>query len=356
MEKLVLALVLLLPFTFACNNHKEEEMPLPTPIPTATPIVTITPTTVDTPQPTATATPTLEYSIEDIKGTGLILLVDATVPESAAEGESVQVGDALITKDNSEITLALNDNTLVHIEADTQIRVADLASNNSQGFTSRIELLMGNILSEVEKLNESQSSFEIAAGGVVCGVRGTAFEVQKQGDNVSTSTFHGNVEMEKDGHKQSVPAFEHSTFSLKNARFSAQRDLRPSEIKRYRTWVKAKAVIQRKRAARINGGRMPQNHPVQKTKTHGVGNVENHHPAEKLRTQQHNQHQAQARNNQSAHSLEKNKSQKRNQKKSNEQVKQHHTLNHQQSQPHKNNNQQKKQNQSKNDQRKKKRN
>src|SRR5665213_267029 len=373
MKKLVLALVFLLPFALACNNHKEEEMPLPTPIPTATPIVTITPTTVNTPQPTATATPSLEYSIEDIKGTGLILLVETTVPETAAEGESVQVGDELITKDNSEMTLALNDNTMVHIEANTQVMVADLAPNSSQGFTSRIKLILGNILSEVEKLNESKSSFEIEAGGVVCGVRGTAFEVQKQGDNVSTSTFHGNVEMEKDGHKQSVPAFEHSTFSLKNACFSAQRDLKPSEIKRYHAWVKTKSLIQRKRAVRINGGGMPQNHPTQKTQTHRAENVRNHHPAAKLRAQQHNQHQTQVRNNQSVHPGEKEQSQKQNQKKLNDQVTKHHPISHpqnqqrkinqQQSQAHRNNNkpiqqrqQPRKQNQSGNNQKKKKRN
>jgi hypothetical protein len=328
MKKLFLALILLLPFAFACNNHKEVEMALPTPIPTATPIVTITPTTVYTSLPTATATPSLEYSIEDIKGTGLILLVDTTVPESAAEGESVQIGDELITKDDSEMTLALNDNTMVHIAADSQVRVADLAPNTSQGFTSRLELLMGNILSEVEKLNESKSSFEIEAGGVVCAVRGTAFEVQKQGDVVSTSTFHGNVEMEKDGHKQSVPAFEHSTFSLKNACFSAQRDLKPSEIKRYRTWVKAKAVIQHKRAARINGGRMPQNHPGQKMQTQRMGNTGNHHPEAKVRTGQRNQHNAQAKNNRETHSPSKNQSG------------QQRKINHQQNQPHRNNNEQ----------------
>src|SRR5665213_925317 len=353
MKKLVLALVFLLPFALACNNHKEEEMPLPTPIPTATPIVTITPTTVNTPQPTATATPSLEYSIEDIKGTGLILLVDTTVPESAVEGESVQVGDELITKDNSEITLALNDNTMVHIAANSQVRVADLAPNTTQGFSSRIELLLGNILSEVEKLNESKSSFEIEAGGVVCAVRGTAFEVQKQGDVVSASTFHGNVEMEKDGHSQNVPAFEHSTFSLKNACFSAQRDLKPSEIKRYHAWVKAKAVIQNKRAARI-GGRMPQNHPVQKMQSQRTGNTGIHSPGSKLRPGQHNQHSAQARSNQAAHSQtrhqhktnhqqgqprQSNNPQNQPHRNSNQQSQQHKT-NHQQSQPHQSNNQQ----------------
>ncbi|HXL72287.1 MAG TPA: FecR family protein, partial [bacterium] len=309
-----------------------------------------TPTTVDTPQPTPTETPALEYSIEDIKGTALILLDDTTVPESAVEGESVQVGDELITKDNSEMTIALNDNTLVYVEADTQIKVADLEPNISQGFTSRIELLLGNILSEVEKLNESKSSFEIEAGGVVCAVRGTAFEVQKQGDNVSTSTFHGNVEMEKDGHTQTVPAYEHSTYSLKNARFSAQRDLRPSEIKHYRAWVKTKIRVQNKRAARI-GGRMPQNRPIQKTRPQKAGNIGKHYLAAKLRTKQHTQHPMQTRNNQTARLKEKAQSQKRNQAKSTNQPKQQHKINNQKNQQHKINHQQNQQGRINNQQR-----
>src|SRR6202034_543435 len=161
MKKLLIALTFLLPLT-ACYKMKptEVEMQIPTPVPTATAVVSISPTpTIGTPSPTATSPPVLEYTIEDIKGTGLIIPSGSTIPESAGEGETVEPGDELITKDDSEMTIALNDNTLAHIAANSQVTVTNLTPNDTgRGFSSKIELLLGNILSEVEKLDESKSS------------------------------------------------------------------------------------------------------------------------------------------------------------------------------------------------------
>jgi hypothetical protein len=255
MKKHLLILVVLLSFNMACKKSKptEIEIQLPTPIPTPTVAVTALPTFAPTPSPAETKAE-LHYLIEDIQGTVLVSSGDSNVPESAAEGETVEPGDELITKDASEATLALNNNTMVHLAANSQIKVADLSPNETNdGFKSRIELILGNILSEVEKLGESHSSFEVEAGGVVCAVRGTAFEVQKQGTNVSTSTFHGTVEMQKDGHVQQVNANEHSTYSLKSSGFLKQRRLSAIEKKHYQTWTQKKAVVQQKRADRLSG-------------------------------------------------------------------------------------------------------
>src|ERR1700677_423764 len=115
MKKTLLALIFLLPIAVACSKSHlaENEMELPTPVVSPTPIVVTASLTAAVPTPTDT--PTLDYTIEDIKGTGLILTGDDTIPESAVEGESVEPGDELFTKDNSEMTLALNDNTMVHL-------------------------------------------------------------------------------------------------------------------------------------------------------------------------------------------------------------------------------------------------
>ncbi len=256
MKKLLILITLLLVLAALTFKRSPKpvstEMALPTPV--ATPILAAaSPTTslalVFTPTPESTV---LEYSIEDIKGTALIMPFDSTVPETAEEGESVEAGDSVITKDNSEMTLALNNNTLVHIGANSQVKVADLTPNTTHGFTSRLELLLGNVLSEVEKLNESKSSFEIDAGGVVCGVRGTGFEVQKQDDNVVTNTFHGIVEMKKNGQVQKVTANQHSTFSLKKSGFLPQRSLNLSEKKHYQTWSRIKTIVQQKRQNRLS--------------------------------------------------------------------------------------------------------
>jgi hypothetical protein len=154
MKKLLILITLLLILAALTFKRSPKpvatEMVLPTPIATPTLIAASSPTTTlalvltPTPEPTV-----LEYSIEDIKGTALIMPFDSTVPETAAEGESVEAGDEVITKDNSEMTLALNDNTLVHVEANSRVKVANLTPNATHGFASRLELLLGNVLSEV---------------------------------------------------------------------------------------------------------------------------------------------------------------------------------------------------------------
>jgi len=309
MKKTLLALTLLLPLAVACgkSNTAETEMKLPTPVVSPTPIVINT--AALTGSPTATETPTLEYTVEDLKGTGLILTSDETVPESVVEGEAVEPGDELFTKDNSEMTLSLNDNTMVHLAANSHIKVTDLTPNATNGFNSHIELLLGSDLSEVEKLNESQSSFEIAAGGVVCGVRGTGFEVQKQGDYVGTKTYHGTVEMKKDGVTQLVKENEHSTFNLKNSRFMPKRHLSPAEKKHYQTWIKTKNRVQKKRAARIAGGTTPQRRPLQRVHGKKVENRQGHLPGAKLKHQQ--AHHADIKNKQTSHPRPMNKLVKR---------------------------------------------
>jgi hypothetical protein len=269
MKKLFLALTLLLPIALACNVSKpiEVEMQLPAP--------SVTPTTVIAAAPTAPATETqptpsepisvFGYTIEDIKGTALIIPAGSDVPESAEEGEAVEANDEILTKDYSEMTIALNDDTMFHVSDNSRIKVEEIAPNATQGFKSRIELIFGNILSEVEKLDESKSSFEIDAGGVVCAVRGTAFEVQRQGSNISASTFHGMVQMQKGRLNQDVNANEHSTFSLKKAGFLAQRRLSPAERRHYQTWVRAKTAVQKKRAKRIANHEAVQRPPIKKT-------------------------------------------------------------------------------------------
>jgi hypothetical protein len=197
--------------------------------------------------PAASPTPEPpEYVMEKIKGTVLIKDADSTTPEAAEEEETVESGDEIITKDDSEVSLTLDENTLFHLGPDSDVKVSQLAWNDSNGFISRLELLGGKILSEVEKLDESRSTFEVNSGGVVCGVRGTAFEVQKQGDAVHMSTFHGIVEMKKDNQVQRVTANQHGAFSLAQGTFLLKRPLKPEEKNHYENWLKQKAVVQKR--------------------------------------------------------------------------------------------------------------
>jgi len=257
--RLSLLLSLILTFSWSCSKKQSDaEISLGTPVPTGTTTVTVAlAPAAATPQlqfviPSPTPSgPPMEYEVEDIQGTVLALLDGATDPVTVEEGETLETGDTLIAQDNSQATLNLNDVTAVHVSEGTTVKIADLEPNATQGFISRLELTSGKVLSEVEKLDASHSTFEVESGGVVCGVRGTAFEVQNQDGQVITNTFHGAVEVDKDNQSQLVNGGEHSSFAFNKNGFLTKRKLNGTENNRYKAWGKIYKRARQKRAQRI---------------------------------------------------------------------------------------------------------
>jgi hypothetical protein len=137
---------------------------------------------------------------------------------------------------------------MFHLSENSDVKVNQLIRNPTDGFTSQLSLITGKILSEVEKLSDSKSTFDIESGGVVCGVRGTAFEVAKDEGDVQTTTFHGAVEVQKDSNTQTVEADQHSDFSLGQGAFLPKRACTDEEKARYQSW-QAKAGELRKKIA-----------------------------------------------------------------------------------------------------------
>jgi hypothetical protein len=181
------------------------------------------------------------YFITDIQGEGnaQVLPEGQSQWQKAKTGGRLEEGDRILVGDDTEVILSLKSETLVHLDEDTEMTVAQLADSPAGGFLSRLKLLTGAILSDVKKnLPESQSSFEVDAGGVVCGVRGTVFEVSTKGDQVQASTDEGVVqvatsqgsEQVKAGNscsatKGGAPRVRSSTGETK-ARFQAWRTIR----------------------------------------------------------------------------------------------------------------------------------
>lgn len=233
----------------------------PVPHPTPSPFVTVasaaTPVNpsnpVETPsEPDISGAEPTQYVLENLKGTVEILPVGADQAQIAEEEETVTEGDEIITKPGAEASLTLNETTMFHLSSNSDVKIEELKSNDTGGFLSRLELLEGNVLSEVEKLSESRSTYEVDSGGVVCGVRGTSFEVQKEGDSISTNTFHGVVEMRNGSSVQRIESGHHGAFSFTRNAFASLRTLSPAEKSRYKSWLAIKKVVQRKQAKRLH--------------------------------------------------------------------------------------------------------
>lgn len=193
----------------------------------------------------------VQYVIEDIQGSDVRIMEDgANVWDKAVEGQVLEKGDEIKVGEGSETTLSLRSETTVQLAAGTDLKVEEIVPNGSQGFLSRLALLAGNVLADVKKhLNESRSTFEIESNGVVCGVRGTAFEVNVDGEGAQVSTHEGEVDVVGSGESHSVSAGQISSF--RKGRFLALRAMREGEKARFRKWRQFRQQVWKKRALRI---------------------------------------------------------------------------------------------------------
>lgn len=192
----------------------------------------------------------IQYILDHIQGKVQVLSKGTTVAEDAQEDQVVLAGDTIVTGPGAEVSLVLNSMTMVQVSESSQVTVDALARKGSKGFLSRLKLVFGKVLSQVEKLGSSHSTFEVEAGGVVCGVRGTAFEVSAEGSNIQDSTFEGKVEMRKGGRSQMVPMDRHSEFAGDKGQFLAQRLVNDRERARYENWRKFEELAQRRQTER----------------------------------------------------------------------------------------------------------
>ncbi len=200
----------------------------------------------------------ISYTLEDIQGAGSVqvLIEGQTDWTNAIEGQTLEEGDQIKVGPNTEAVLSLNAETLVHLSQSSQVSISQLQTNDSKGFLTHLMLLAGRVLSDVKKnLNATQSSFEIESGGVVCGVRGTVFEVEKSGDDVQATTHEGTVETKtSDGVHQVTPG---QTCQCHQGAFRGLGPCGKRALARLAHWKKMRARILAKcakRAAQTKNG------------------------------------------------------------------------------------------------------
>lgn len=106
-------------------------------------------------------------TIQDTKG----------VTAAGRTGMEVPAGGMVSTGWDSQAEIRFFDGSVLKVKSDSQLRVLSLAHPTDQQKMIRFKLLAGLVEATVHKLMTASSLFEIEAGGVVCGVRGTQFSV-----------------------------------------------------------------------------------------------------------------------------------------------------------------------------------
>ncbi len=95
----------------------------------------------------------------------------------AEKDATVVEGERLVTGANAQANLQIFDGSEIKISPSSDVWLDQLQKPDTNNKIIKFKLAAGQIWAKVTHLLSSKSSFEINAGGVVCGVRGTEYSV-----------------------------------------------------------------------------------------------------------------------------------------------------------------------------------
>lgn len=101
---------------------------------------------------------------------------------TAQKGSAALENERVITGKDGETSLKLFDGSSLELKPSTQLVVSSLRKPSDKEKVIRFLLESGGLRAMVEKLQTPYSLFEVEAGGVICGVRGTRFYMDYDAD------------------------------------------------------------------------------------------------------------------------------------------------------------------------------
>lgn len=125
---------------------------------------------------------------------GEVYVVFEEVKQKADPPQVLVAGDRVITRANATAYLQFQEGGIVEIGPNSDIKISE-AKVRPESFRARFLLAYGKAMAMVKKLTTSSSVFEIEAGGVIAGVRGTILSMEYDGFHcqVRQGTYEGSV-------------------------------------------------------------------------------------------------------------------------------------------------------------------
>lgn len=134
--------------------------------------------------------------IEKLKGQAFLQKDGSTVWLQLVENTMIDEKVTIVTMEDSELKLKLDNNISVNVGEKTKLYIDSLKSKpKSETITETgLKLLFGKVYSNINKKLETGAKYEIKSGSVVAGVRGTRFLVTNlQGGRVEIKVYEGFV-------------------------------------------------------------------------------------------------------------------------------------------------------------------
>jgi ferric-dicitrate binding protein FerR (iron transport regulator) len=201
-------------------------------------------------EPTPGTAAPMEYVLEDLQGNVQVREGGTSTWTRAEEGQVLEAGDQVRTGDGSQAALSLAGETNLQLGPKGDLTVEEIANNGQGGFVSRLKLLTGRFLADVKKnIAANRSTFEVEANGVVCGVRGTVFEIMADPDHFDLSVHEGGVQVQEGKNPRLVKSGQAASYRL--GRFLLLRKLGRHEGARFQEWRKFRRTVLLKRTQRL---------------------------------------------------------------------------------------------------------
>lgn len=162
----------------------------------------------------STTPPTSLYcALTEISGNITILQTGTNNWIEAKLGMYLQAGDTINTSANGMALLTFSDGSSVELQPNTEIGISELSVNSQNNSTNiKMEQLLGTTINRVQKLINSDSSYEITTSSGTAVVRGTEFTIAVLADGTTAATVtEGNVWMTAQGETVEIGADQTST-------------------------------------------------------------------------------------------------------------------------------------------------
>lgn len=144
-----------------------------------------------TASPLSAAAP--EASFQNVRGKVLWFAPGKAEARIARVGEVLPSGARVEVGESSSARLQTFEGATVDLSSGTRMILEEL-KQDGRNRTVRWKLLIGRVFAKIQELWTEKSTFEIEAGGVVCGVRGTEFQMDFDGkDKLILEVLKGKV-------------------------------------------------------------------------------------------------------------------------------------------------------------------
>ena len=177
---------------------------------------------------------------------GKVFVVHGGVQHQANPPEPLVETDEIKTGDDSKGYLEFQNGGVVEVGPDSDVTVSQLETGG-EDFKARFLLAWGKLKAKVMKLTTSNSSFEVEAGGVVAGVRGTVFGVDydKTKQQVDAETFEGSI-LTRAGGKEEVVDKGYG-LAIQKTGFSPKSPLTGQKMNSFRDFTNVSGQLEQKK-------------------------------------------------------------------------------------------------------------